>query len=260
MKFGLTNRFSLAAIMRGPEDGTGAGDPAPADPNAGGTQPSPESVLFPDENKAEGDQGTGDPAAAAGDWKEYEPDPNKTDEENAAAKAEHDKTKPPASDGDKVPEDGKYDFKVPEGMELDSELAGALGPEFAKLGLTQTQAQALVDKYAEITATRMKQQHENFDNIISGWAEQAQKDPEIGGAKWDESVSAARRAVERIGTPAFREYLNVTGAGNHPEVIRFMTKVGAMIREDSPASGGAGGAGKPADPAHILFPDDAPKG
>jgi hypothetical protein len=39
-----------------------------------------------------------------------------------------------------------------------------------------------------------------------------------------------------------------------------MAKVGAMIKEDSPATGGAGGDGKPAEAAHVLFPNDKPKG
>jgi hypothetical protein len=66
--------------------------------------------------------------------------------------------------------------------------------------------------------------------------------------------------VDRLGTPALKEYLNASGGGNHPELIRFMAKAGAMIAEDNPASGGAGGAGKPAEAAYTLFPSDAPKG
>jgi hypothetical protein len=33
-----------------------------------------------------------------------------------------------------------------------------------------------------------------------------------------------------------------------------------MISEDKPATGGAEGKGKPAEAAHVLFPNDAPKG
>lgn len=245
--------------------GSGGGDGgAPA-----GDTGAPESILFPNEGKEGGDE-NGDGNQPAGDeggapeWKEYEPDPNKTDEENAAAKAEHDKSKPAEDDkndpANKVPEDGKYDLKMPDGVDLDTELADALGADFKELGLTNAQAQKLVDKYIEVQQGRAQKQAEGFATTITKWADDAKKDKEIGGSNWDGTVTNARRAIDRLGNPELKEYLEVTGGGNHPEVIRFMAKVGAMIREDNPANGGAEGAGKPVDPAHVLYPNDAPKG
>ena len=247
-----------------PDAGGGAGaggdaPPADAKPDAG-------SILFPADAKPEGqgDQKPADPPAGASDWKEYQDDPAKTAEENAAAKAEHDKTKPAekkADDpADKVPEDGKYDLKMPDGVELDTELAEALGPEFKDLGLTNAQAQKLVDKYIGIQQARAAAQGETFAKTVAGWADNAKKDPEIGGDKWDVSVQSAQRAVNRLGTPALKDYLNASGGGNHPELIRFMAKAGNLIAEDSPAGGGAEGKGKPAEAAYTLFPTDAPKG
>ena len=225
------------------------------------------SVLFPSEGDQAGDDqsGAGDASQqAAGDWKEYEPDPAKSDDENAAAKAEHDKAKPAADKakgpGDEVPADGKYDLKMPDGVELDAELAEALGPEFKDLGLTNAQAQKLVDKYIELQQARGGKQAEAWAGTVQKWADDAKADKEIGGAKWDNTVAASQRAVKTLGTPELREYLNASGGGNHPELIRFMAKVGAMISEDTPASGGAEGKGKPADAAYTLFPSDAPKG
>lgn len=272
-----------------PEDegGSGGGDGGAPEGEGGGT-PAPESVLFPSEGN--GDKPADPPAGGnEGDseWKEYEPDPNKSDEENAAAKAEHDAKKPADKDdgdngdngdnddnADKVPEDGKYDLKMPEGMEADTELAEALGPEFKELGLTNGQAQKLVDKYIEIQQRRAEEHAKSPEGAWSmsaygyfkehgtpdTWADTAKADKEIGGDNWNTSVANARRAVEKIGTPELKKYLNSSGGGNHPELIRFMAKAGAMIREDNPANGGAEGAGKPVEAAHALFPTDAPKG
>lgn len=241
---------------------TGGDAGAAAAAAAGAAAPDASSILFPDDGKKPDGQGDQKPAdASAGDWKEYQDDPAKSAEENAAAKAEHDKTKPAADDpGAKVPEDGKYALKMPDGVELDAELADALGPEFKELGLTNAQAQKLVDKYIGIQQARATAQGETFAKTVAGWAETAKKDPEIGGDKWDASVQSAQRAVNRLGTPALKDYLNASGGGNHPELIRFMAKAGAMISEDNPATGGAEGKGKPTDPAHVLFPNDAPKG
>lgn len=270
LKGSLFRNF-MSTAMRAPDDGGGAAAAAPGagDPPAGG---APESVLFPKEGDGGGKEGdktkTGDPAGegdkGAADWKEYVPDSTKSDADNAAAKAEHDKTKPAEkkddkSDADKVPEDGKYQLTMPEGIEVDQAMVDALGPEFKELGLTNSQAQKLADKFIDVQKQRVGKQSETWANTIAGWADQAKADKEIGGDKWDGTVKTALRAVDRLGTPALKDYLETTGGGNHPEMIRFMSKVGAMIREDSPPVGGVGDAGKPADPAHTIFPNDIPK-
>lgn len=250
-------------FLRAPDghpDG-GAGDPPAGDPPA-----DPGSILFPNEGDPKpGEGGEGDPPAdpPAGEWKEYENDPAKSDDENAAAKAEHDKAKPAAKDDDpanKVPEDGKYALTMPEGVEVDQELLDALGPEFKDLGLTNAQAQKLADKFIASQQARVEKQGEAWSATLTKWADDAKADKEIGGDKWDTTVSSSQRAVKTLGTPELRDYLNASGGGNHPELIRFMAKVGAMIKEDSPAGSGSEGSGKPADPAHLLFPSDAPKG
>lgn len=212
------------------------------------------------EAKGEGDKG-------AGDWKEYVNDPNKTDAENAAAKAEHDKTKPGAKDdkskddpGSNVPEDGKYDLKMPDGIEVDQELLDAISPKFVAKKFTRSEAQEFVDEFTKVQQARAKQRGEDWANTVQGWVDSAKKDKDIGGDRWGSTVSSATRAIAKLGTPELKEYLDASGGGNHPELIRFMAKVGALIREDRPAGDGAGGSGGPADPAHRLFPNDVPKG
>lgn len=257
--------------------GTPAGDgntPPPGDgtPPAGtppaGDPPQPASVLYPNDAPPAGDgnppaggnqdDGNIDPADLAG-WKEYEPDPNKSDEENARLKEEHDQTKP-TGDGEPVVPDNYDDLVMPEGVELDKELLGALTPAFKDLFLTKEQAQLLTDKFIEHQRSAAAKTAQGWAETVAGWADTARADPEIGGAKWDATVAASIRAVEKLGSPELKSYLQASGGGNHPELIRIFAKVGAMIREDDPIGGGAEGAGKPANAAHLLYPNDAPKG
>lgn len=267
----LMDKYGLRAVLRNADGGgSGGGDggaPAGGEGGEGGSS-TPESVLFPNEG-GEGEKPADPPAGNEGsDWKEYEPDPNKSAEENAAAKAEHDKTKPAAKDDDKnkddtankVPEDGKYDLKMPDGVELDAELASALGPDFKELGLTNGQAQKLVDKYIEVQTKRGEARMKDWSETVQGWADQAKADKEIGGDKFPTTVKNAQRFLNAHATPELRDYLNASGGGNHPELIRIFAKAGEMVREDNPAAGGAEGNGKPVDVAHALFPTDAPKG
>ena len=235
-------------------------------------------TMFHSENaggdKQAGAQGQDTVAGGAADWKEYAPDPAKSDADNAAAKAEHDKTKPAPDAGDVVPADGKYDLKMPDGVELDADLAAALGPDFKDLGLTNAQAQKLVDKYIATQQARAEANAKSPVGVMAAvmneyfkeagapetWMGKAKADPDIGGANWPKTEANALRFMKHVNDPALNSYLNASFGGNHPALIKAFAKAGELIREDDPASGGAGGAGKPAEAAYTMFPTDAPKG
>ena len=270
-RLGAYNRgvlMSAAGEGGGGDGGTVLGDTADA------------SVLFPgdaaDGNDTQaGADGNDTLAGGAADWKEFVADPAKSDEENAAAKAEHDKTKPAAdAAADQVPADGKYDLKMPDGVELDADLAAALAPDFKDLGLTNAQAQKLVDKYIATQQARMDGHANSPAGILAmsmqdyfkeagtpdQWMDKAKKDPTIGGANWKTTETNALRFVKHVNDPGLAKYLNASGGGNHPSLIAAFAKAGALIREDDPATGGAGGEGKPAQAEYVMFPTDAPKG
>jgi hypothetical protein len=194
-------------------------------------------------------------AAPADGWKEYEADPAKSDDENAAAKAEHDKGKPAEADaGDTVPEDGVYKLTLPDDMPVDDALLAAISPAMKEAGITGKQANTLAAAFA----AQKKAEVEQWGQTVSGWVDSAKKDPEIGGANWDSTVKSATKVIGQFGTPELKEYLNMTGAGNHPEVIRLMAKVGAVISEDTPTATSKGGQAR--DAVTVLYPDDQPKG
>lgn len=216
-----------------------------------------QSVLYGDDQSAPADTTVVEKPVdgAAVEWKEYEPDAAKSDDENAAAKAEHDKTKPTDGDPlDKVPEDGVYVINLPDGMEVDEAMLGAMAPAMKEAGITGKQANTLA---AALTAMRQGEA-EQWGKTVGQWAKDAATDPEIGGVNWDTSKANAQRFVNQFGTPALKEYFNMTGAGNHPEVIRIMAKAGAVISEDKPTGGNQGGQAR--DAQTVLYPDDQPKG
>lgn len=223
----------------------------------------PENILFPDDSAtALHRDGSAEPGQAPDDGggTAYQPDPAKSEEENARLKAEHDGKAGADTEADRVPEDGKYTLTMPDGIAVDEELLSALGPDFRELGLTNGEAQKLADRFIAIQQERAEARGKGWGETVSKWADDAKADPDIGGRRWEGTVRDSRRFVNSMGTPALREYLEASGGGNHPELIRIFAKAGALIREDDPATGGAGGTGKPVDPAHVLFPNDAPKG
>lgn len=144
------------------------------------------------------------------------------------------------------------DFTIPEGMEVDKDALAKFGPLAKELNLTQEQAQAFVDIYT----TRMQDMNEAtveaWTKVREGWVTDGKADKEFGGANYDTNVATAKKAIEKFGGDSFREALNTTGMGDHPEMIRFLWKVGQAISEDGVLPGNATGPEKTL--AQRLFP------
>ena len=147
------------------------------------------------------------------------------------------------------------DFAMPEGVELDSALLAEATPLFKDLGLNQEQAQKLVDFQAKQVKASSESQVDAFNQLMNDWQDQSKNDKEFGGDKFEENVGIARSAIDKFGTPELKQLLEEHGVGNHPEVIRFMVKVGKLTAEDVP--GGTTTATSVAqDRVSLLYPND----
>lgn len=149
--------------------------------------------------------------------------------------------------GTKPDEPIVYDFKAPEGVELDSTAVDEFKAVAAELKLPAESAQKVVDLYAKL----QQQRADAFAAQVETWGEQVRADKELGGTKLDETLATARKTVDTFGTPKFKALLNSTGMGNHPEVVRMMAKIGKAISEDTIVRGNT--SASPKDHASILY-------
>lgn len=145
------------------------------------------------------------------------------------------------------------DFEVPEDGKMSEDQLTALKATAKELNLTQDKAQELVNREAAVRKEESESQLQLWRDQNNEWKDASRKDKEFGGEKFDESVVAAKSALKRFGNPELAQVLDDYGMGNHPEVIRFLTKVGSAMKEDSMHQGNAGDA--PKDPASILYPN-----
>lgn len=141
----------------------------------------------------------------------------------------------------------KYDFKAAEGVELDTEALKDFEPVARDLNLTNEQAQKLVDAYPKILAGVQQRQAEAWQKQTEGWAETVKADKDIGGDKLTANLSAAQRALDQFGTPELKEYLNATGLGNHPDLVKTFVKIGKAMSEDGMVDGSNQGQRSAAD-------------
>lgn len=131
----------------------------------------------------------------------------------------------------------KYEFQAGEGVELDAEALKDFEPVARELNLTNEQAQKLVDAYPKILAGVQQRQAEAWQAQTEQWAADVKADKEIGGDKLTANLGVAQRALDTFGTPALKEYLNGTGLGNHPELVKAFVKVGKAMSEDGMVTG-----------------------
>lgn len=164
-----------------------------------------------------------------------------------------DKGKEAGGDDQAAPE-AYTDFTLPEGVELDGQALEKATPVFKELGLTQEQAQRLVDLQAEMVQEGVQKQTEQFSQLIEGWQKDAAADKEFGGEDFNKNVGIAQQAIAAFGTPELKQLMEDHGVGNHPEMIRFMWKVGLKIKQDVPGNHGSASEGKK-DRASIMYPN-----
>lgn len=131
----------------------------------------------------------------------------------------------------------KYEFQAGEGVELDAEALKDFEPVARDLNLTNEQAQKLVDAYPKILAGVQQRQADAWQATTEQWAADVKADKEIGGEKLTANLSAAQRALDQFGTPDLKEYLNTTGLGNHPDLVKTFVKIGKSMSEDGMVTG-----------------------
>lgn len=159
------------------------------------------------------------------------------------------------SEGSQTIPDTYADFAMPEGVTVDSALLNDAAPLFKELGLTQDQAQKLVDFQAKQVQASSQSQVDAFDQLMNDWQEKSKNDKEFGGDKFEQNIGIARSAIDKFGTPELKQLLEEHGVGNHPEVIRFMVNVGKLTAEDVPG-GTTVPTSKAQDRVSLLYPND----
>lgn len=127
----------------------------------------------------------------------------------------------------------KYEpFKLADGVKLE-------GPQldefttFAKdLGLTQEGAQKFVEREIKIQTGMHADAVKQVTEQATAWESELRKDADLGGAKYDQTLALANTALTKLGSPALQEMLTKTPFGKHPEVVRFLAKIGGTLAQD----------------------------
>lgn len=146
-----------------------------------------------------------------------------------------------------------YQFELPEGYELNAEVAGEFEAYARELNLPQDKAQAAVSMGVKLVESAMAKQAEAYTQQVAAWREEVTNDKEIGGPALAENLSYAARVLDTY-APDLRAVLDETGLGNHPAFVKAFVKIGKAISEDRLVGGAQQAPGSALDPAAKLFP------
>lgn len=147
----------------------------------------------------------------------------------------------------------KYEaFVLPQEYTADEVATKEFGDLAKDLDLSQAGAQKLVDLHLKGLKSLSEGLYGQWKDLKEGWRKEARADKEIGGSNYGPAVERGKAALRQFGTPGLFKLLAEYGIGDHPEMIRFASKVGAALGEDTIETGGT--ADKPKSLADRMFP------
>lgn len=144
-----------------------------------------------------------------------------------------------------------YEFKVPDGFELDAGMVETATPLLQKYKVSNEDAQALVDLVTQKVQKELDGFHESCGQRVEEWKRSLLADPEVGGKNLKQNLGVGLKALNRFGDTELVEVLRDSGLEYHPAVVKFFHRVGLAISED--VSVGRKSAARPQKAASLLY-------
>lgn len=85
--------------------------------------------------------------------------------------------------------------------------------------------------YEKYVLGQSKKQSQEQEELLKSMQKACEEDSEFGGMGFYDNMRYARAAILRFDDGSLAKILNDTGFGSHPEVVRFMYRVGRALAE-----------------------------
>lgn len=145
------------------------------------------------------------------------------------------------------------DISIPEGLEIPEELRDEfLGIVNDAEKTPKERAQALIDLQAKAAEQASETASQQFADQQRQWQDEVKNDPELGGAKFTQTLGGIQRLVDQFGNDDFVQAMATTGAGNNIHVVRFFHQLAQRFNEGGPISGSPASTAE--DAASRMFP------
>jgi len=137
----------------------------------------------------------------------------------------------------------EYKYTLPETLKMDDALKGEVHKAFDDFRANPADAQGLIDLHAKSMqefATQLdRQNREAFANYRKSMRDKVMADPELGGAGHQTAMGAVARMrdlfVPEKDRAEFDDMLRITGAGDHPAMLRLLHNAAKWFDEPAVA-------------------------
>jgi len=151
----------------------------------------------------------------------------------------------------------KYELinpELPEGMKINTELGVSFRDFAHKTGLTQKQAKAafefynnhMISQFSEMQKARQEAVVKGGEALKTEW-----------GTAFDRNMEVVRRTYEKFGNEEFTKFMDDSGMGNNPIILKTFLEIGKATLDDSFLEGSLS-MGKKREKGVIVY-DNSPE-
>lgn len=132
----------------------------------------------------------------------------------------------------------KYeDFKFPEGITFDEGIFSKFTDLAKGLNLSQDNAQKVMDLAIENMNHVQKVQEDAWKKTRENWVKEIKTDKEFGGEKFNETLERSKRVMNKYFDKDVLTFLDNTGFGDNPALIKGLAKIDKAFSEDISVNG-----------------------
>ena len=121
-----------------------------------------------------------------------------------------------------------------EGLQLSDDKVKAFKDKFYELGISEKQAKGLMDYYMQDLSNEYSSMQENQAKSVEDATLQLREE---FGRDFDLNIELARGAVKKFGDEGLISFLEESGLGNEPSLIKAFANIGRMVSEDDARGG-----------------------
>jgi hypothetical protein len=149
-----------------------------------------------------------------------------------------------------------YDaIALPEGYTVNDAVMSKFKETALAAGVKPDQAQSLLNLYGEAAQAQLDAQLADFNQTQTTWKAEVANLPEFKTNK-DAATATIGRVLDEFGDAQVKQIFDLTGAGNHPSVVKMLLAIGKQLGEGEPTPpGGPANKGGPKTAGQILYPD-----
>lgn len=138
-----------------------------------------------------------------------------------------------------------YAVTLPEGVtedKLDKDMIKSWRERLHKQGVPKGAAEGLIKDYLTDSLSHIQAAEKATADREKAWDLELKQEL---GVNYDKNINFARHALAEFADPKLTEWLEASGAGNHPAVIKFFAKVGSALSDDKSRAGNSVVVGVP---------------